>query len=337
MAMSISVLLAGDREFRAALAEALGGDYGLVEVDSVLAAADALLASRAYVAFVDMRGGSPVGVAICRRIRGAASTRLLPVVACADAGLDATVAALDSGADHVIGFPPPAAELKARLRAALRVRLATERLEDASQVIFALANAVEAKDAYTEGHTERVGALAVEAGRLAGLDEETREALRQGGVLHDIGKIGIPNEIINKAGLLTLKERIVMNKHPLIGERICEPLKSLRSLLPIIRWHHEKLDGTGYPDGIKGRAFPVPAQILQLSDIYDAITTDRPYHRARTRASAIEFLHGEANKGWRDHELVKLTGIAAESLNLGRTRDEDIPPPPAPIGQWRTE
>ncbi|TMA24833.1 MAG: hypothetical protein E6J88_10525 [Deltaproteobacteria bacterium] len=101
--------------------------------------------------------------------------------------------------------------------------------------------------------------------------------------------------------------------------------------------HHEKLDGTGYPDGIRGSAFPVPAQILQLADIYDAITTDRPYHRARTRASAVEFLHGEASKGWRDHELVKLIGVAAENLNLGRTRDEDIPAPPAPIGQRRTE
>ena len=184
---------------------------------------------------------------------------------------------------------------------------------------------------------ERVGALAVEAGRLAGLDEEICEALRQGGVLHDIGKIGIPNEIINKAGRLTDKERIVMNKHPIIGERICEPLKSLRHLLPIIRWHHERLDGTGYPDGLKGNQFPVPAQILQLADIYDAVTTDRPYHRARTRANAIEFLHGEASKGWRDHQLVKLIGLAAETLNLGRTRDEDIPPPPAPMGQWRTE
>jgi len=156
-------------------------------------------------------------------------------------------------------------------------------------------------------------------------------------VLHDIGKIGIPNEIINKAGLLTQKERIVMNKHPIIGERICEPLKSLRHLLPIIRWHHEKLDGSGYPDGLKGSAFPVPAQILQLADIYDAITTDRPYHRARTRANAVDFLHGEASKGWRDHELVTLIGIAAEGLNLGRTREEEIPPPPAPFGQWRTE
>jgi putative two-component system response regulator len=335
--MLISVLLAGDARFRSDLAGALGKDYSIVEVDSVNAAADALLAAKPHLAFVDLRNGSQVGVAVCRRIKGAASTRLLPVVACADNGEEATIAALDAGADHVIGYPPPIAELQARVRAALRTRLATDRLEDTSQVIFALANAVEAKDAYTEGHTERVGALAVEAGRLAGLDEETQEALRQGGVLHDIGKIGIPNEIINKAGILTAKERIVMNKHPIIGERICEPLKSLRQLLPIIRWHHEKLDGTGYPDGLKGSQFPVPAQILQLADIYDAITTDRPYHRARTRESAVAFLHGEATKGWRDAELVKLIGLAAENLNLGRTREEDIPPPPAPIGQWRTE
>ncbi|HUJ26900.1 MAG TPA: HD domain-containing phosphohydrolase [Myxococcales bacterium] len=335
--MPHSVLLSGDREFRAVVAAALGDGYGIVEVDTVQAAADALLAGRPSIAFVDMRGKSEVGQAVCRRIKGAASTRLLQVIGCADAGEEALVGALDAGADHVMAFPPPVAELHARMRAATRTRLATERLEDTSQVIFALANAVEAKDAYTEGHTERVGALAVECGRLAGLDEETREALRQGGVLHDIGKIGIPNEIINKAGLLTPKERIVMNKHPIIGERICEPLKSLRQLLPIIRWHHEKLDGTGYPDGLKGTQFPVPAQVLQLADIYDAITTDRPYHRARTRASAVEFLHMEAGKGWRDHELVNLLALAAEKVNLGRTRDEDIPPPPAPIGQWRWE
>src|SRR5207302_8787710 len=194
--MAISVLLAGDQDFRAALGSVIGGDYSFIEVDSVAKAADALLASRPHLVFVDLRNGSQIGVAVCRRIKGAASTRLLPVVACADDGQEATIAALDAGADHVIGYPPPLAELQARVRAALRTRLATDRLEDASQVIFALANAVEAKDAYTEGHTERVGALAVEAGRLAGLDEETCEAPRQGGVLHDIGKIGIPNEII---------------------------------------------------------------------------------------------------------------------------------------------
>jgi putative two-component system response regulator len=336
MADEPRLLLAGDEQFRARVGSALSNNWTLVEANSIAAAAEAVLASRPEAALLDLRPGAE-GDAICRRIKGAAATRLIGVLAFCTDEEEATVAALDAGADQVVPWPPRAADLRARVRAVLRGRAATERLEDATQVIFALANAVEAKDAYTEGHTERVGALADEAGRLAGLDDETREALRQGGVLHDIGKIGIPNEIINKAGRLTDKERVVMNKHPIIGERICEPLKSLRHLLPIIRWHHEKLDGTGYPDGIKGSAFPVPAQILQLSDIFDAITTDRPYHRARTRAGAVEFLIGEARKGWRDAELVRLVGIAADSLGLGRTREEDIPPPPAPIGQWRTE
>ena len=335
--MGAKLLIAGDSAFRIAIEEAVGPGHAVVEASSVSAAAEALLASRPDIAFVDLRGGSVTGAAIVGRIKGAAATKLLPVVAFTDDATAATVAALDLGAEHVMIFPPPVPELRARVRSLMRTRAATDRLEDATQVIYALANAVEAKDAYTEGHTERVGALAVEAARLAGLDDDTQEALRQGGVLHDIGKIGIPNEIINKAGRLTDKERIVMNKHPMIGERICEPLKSLRHLLPIIRWHHERLDGTGYPDGLKGSKFPVPAQILQLSDIYDAITTDRPYHRARTRANAVLFLYSEADKGWRDRELVKLVGIAADNLNLGRTRDEDIPPPPAPVGSWRTE
>ena len=331
------ILISGDSAFRSGVGAALG-TWSVLEAANVAEAADALQAARPALVVVDLRPGAD-GHAVCRRIKGAAATRLLPVIAFidGDGNSDATIAALDAGADHVSPWPPRYAELQARVRAVLRNRAATERLEDATQVIFALANAVEAKDAYTEGHTERVGALADEVGRLAGLDDDTREALRQGGVLHDIGKIGIPNEIINKAGRLTDKERIVMNKHPIIGERICEPLKSLRHLLPIIRWHHERLDGSGYPDGLKGAQFPVPAQILQLADIYDAITTDRPYHRARTRASAVDFLHGEANKGWRDHELVTLIGRAAETLNLGRTREEEIPPPPAPVSQWRTE
>src|SRR5438270_6429384 len=330
------ILISGDSAFRSGVGAALGTTWSVLEAANVAEAADALHAARPEIVIVDLRPGAD-GHAVCRRIKGSAATRRLPVIAFVGDEGDAMIAALDAGADHVSYWPPQGAEMQARIRAVLRNRAATERLEDATQVIFALANAVEAKDAYTEGHTERVGALADEVGRLAGLDDETREALRQGGVLHDIGEIGIPNEDINKAGRLTDKERIVMNKHPLIGERICEPLKSLRHLLPIIRWHHERLDGTGYPDGIKGTKFPLPPQILQLSDIYDAITTDRPYHRARTRAGAIEFLYGEAKKGWRDAELVGLVARAAESLGLGRTREDDIPPPPAPMGQWRTE
>src|SRR5712692_345483 len=309
------ILLTGDSAFRSGVGAVLGTSWTVVEAANVAEAADALLAARPAAVVVDLRPGAD-GHAVCRRIKGAAATRLLPIIGFVTGNGEATVAALDAGADHVAHWPPGGAELQARIRAVLRNRAVTERLEDATQVICALANAV---------------------GRLAGLDDDTREALRQGGVLHDIGKIGIPNEIINKAGRLTDKERIVMNKHPIIGERICEPLKSLRHLLPIIRWHHERLGGTGYPDGIKGSHFPLPSQILQLSDIYDAITADRPYHRARTRSGAIEFLYGEAKKGWRDGALIGLVARAAESLGLGRTREEDIPPPPAPMGQWRTE
>jgi putative two-component system response regulator len=330
-------LLAGGVQFREAARALLPpAAPPLVEVETVSDAAEALLANRFALAVLDLREGE-LGLSVCRRIKGAAATHMVPVLAITDAGEPAVVSALDAGAEHAVAFPPSPRDFQARVRSLLRVRVSTERLEDTTAVIFALANAVEAKDAYTEGHTERVGALAVEVARFAGLDEDAQEALRQGGVLHDIGKIGIPNEILNKPGRLTDKERIVMNKHPLIGERICEPLKSLRHLLPVIRWHHERLDGTGYPDGLRGGQFPVPAQILQLADIYDAITTDRPYHRARTRASAIEFLYGEATKGWRDAELVGLVAKAADALGLGRLTEAEIPPPPAPMGQWRTE
>ncbi len=330
-------LIAGGAPFRAAIRAQLPASTPLpVDVETVSDAAQALLAHRFALAIIDFRAGTQ-GVAVCRRIKGAAATAMLPVLALIDAGEPALLAALEVGVEHAVPFLPSAAELSARVKALLRARIATERLEDTTQVIFALANAVEAKDAYTEGHTERVGALAVEVARLCGLAEDSQEALRQGGVLHDIGKIGIPNEILNKPGKLTDKERIVMNKHPLIGERICEPLRSLAHLLPVIRWHHERLDGSGYPDGLKGSAFPIAPQILQLADIYDAITTDRPYHRARTRASAVEFLYGEASKGWRDPQLVALVAKAAETLGMGRLNEADIPPPPAPIGQWRTE
>jgi len=328
------LLLVGNSEFRAAVRDLVA--VQLTEASGVADSAEAILSQQFALAIVDLRPGAD-GLAVCRRIKGAALTRMMPVIALAGEGEAALIAALDAGADHAVHFPPSAADLMARVRSLLRTRAQTERLEEATQVIFALARAVEAKDPYTEGHTERVGALGVEVARMAGLDDDAQEAVRQGGILHDIGKIGIPTEIINKPGLLTPKEKVVMEKHPIIGERICEPLSSLRHLLPVIRWHHERLDGTGYPDGLRGSAFPVPAQIMQLADIFDAITTDRPYHRARTRANAIEFLYLESKKGWRDAELIGLLARAAEALGMGRISEADIPPPPAPIGQWRWE
>ena len=179
MQSELRILLTGEPAFRSGVGAALGASWTVVEAANVAEAADALLAARPAAVVLDLRPGGD-GHAVCRRIKGAAQTRLLPIIGFVASDGEATVAALDAGADHVTHWPPKGAELQARIRAVLRNRAATERLEDATQVIFALANAVEAKDAYTEGHTERVGALADEVGRLAGLDDETREALRQG-------------------------------------------------------------------------------------------------------------------------------------------------------------
>ncbi len=296
-------------------------------------------ALKADLTLVDLRGDPRMGLALCVHFKSIPALRLVPLLAITEDNAAARATALDAGADDAMSGSgaPFARELQSRVRSHLRVRAQLSRLDDATQVIYALANAVEAKDVYTEGHTERVGQLSALIGRHAGLDADAQDALAKGGVLHDIGKIGIPNALLNKRGVLTAKERIVMNKHPIIGERICEPLRSIRDLCPMIRSHHERLDGSGYPDGLRGDAFPLSAQILQLADIFDAITTDRPYHRARTRQGAVEFMLGEARKGWRDAELVKVCARAAEELGLGRTREEDIPPPPAPIGSWRWE
>ena len=336
---AFKVLVAASSDGAAELVAALAPTFAATAAEVGKKALDAAEGLHPDAAVVDARAGQLASaMAFLGAFKTLAALKNTPIVAVCDDLPAARAAALDAGADDAVGAGAGFdAELTSRVRARLRTREMLGRLDDATQVIYALANAVEAKDAYTEGHTERVGQLAVALGRRAGMDADAQDALLKGGVLHDIGKIGIPNSILNKRGMLTAKERIVMNKHPMIGERICEPLKSIRELLPIIRWHHERLDGTGYPDGLKGNAFPLSAQILQLADIYDAITTDRPYHRARTRDGAVTFMLGEAQKGWRDATLVRLCGEAAEELDLGRTREEDIPAPPAPIGSWRWE
>jgi putative two-component system response regulator len=327
----------GDAALMAApLREMLAPEFELIETAGAAEGLSLALEARPEVVAVDGRAPAE-GLSTCRRLKGDTRTRLLPVMVVASPGLEARIEALEAGADEVLAPPVDRRELRARAANLARGKLLTDRLEDTTLVVFALANAVEAKDAYTEGHTERVGQLSVRMAQRLSLGEDAEDALHKGGILHDIGKIGIPSSIINKPGMLTPAERVVMEKHPMIGERICEPLKSIRDLLPIIRWHHEKLDGTGYPDGLKGDEFPLICQVMQLADIYDAITTDRPYHRARTRDGALEFMLGEAKKGWRDAELVKVCRAAAEDLGFGRMREDEIPPPPAPIHLWRWE
>jgi putative two-component system response regulator len=195
----------------------------------------------------------------------------------------------------------------------LNLKSYTDELERAESVLFALARSIEAKDPYTEGHCERLADHSACLGERLGLSEEEITALRRAGIVHDVGKVAVPDAILLKSGPLTPEEWKVMRDHPVVGERICRPLKSFRLVLPIIRHHHEKLDGSGYPDGLKGEQIPLTARILQIVDIYDALTTERPYKKALSRAEALATMRGEIQRGWWDPKVFD----AFQEIRLG--------------------
>jgi len=244
------------------------------------------------------------GFEVCRHIKATPETRLTPVVLIT--GLTATedrIMGINSGADDFLSKPIDLNELLARTRSLLRLKQYTDELENAEAVLFSLAHSIEARDPYTHGHCERLAEMSARMGERLGVPEEQIKALRRAGVVHDIGKVAVPDSILLKPGPLTSDETKVMQKHPVVGERICAPLKTFRLVLPIIRHHHEKHDGTGYPDKLQGEEIPLTARILQLSDVYDALTTDRPYKVAFTAEVALDLMGEEAERGWWDREL----------------------------------
>jgi len=244
------------------------------------------------------------GFEVCRRIKASPETRLTPVVLVT--GLSATedrVRGLDAGADDFLTKPVDRSELVARVRSLLTLKSFVNELERAESVLFALALSIEGKDPYTKGHCDRLAENSARLGARIGLPQDETTALRRAGVVHDIGKVAVPDSILLKPGPLTPEERKIIQQHPVVGESICAPLKSFRLVLPIIRHHHEKLDGSGYPDGLKGDRIPLTARILSLADVYDALTTERPYKLAFSPVAAWQEMEKEIEKGWWDARL----------------------------------
>ena len=246
------------------------------------------------------------GYEVCRRIKANTATSLVPVVMITS--LDETndrVRALEAGADDYMTKPVDRVELVARVRSALRLKGVYDSLDSAEHVIFALAAAVEAKDPYTEAHTQRVADSARAIGSRMGLGASDLEALYRGGLIHDIGKIGIPDAILLKPGPLDPAELATMRMHPQIGENIVAPLRTGASLLPIIRHHHERFDGTGYPDRLSGAGIPRLARIIAVCDAFDALVNDRPYRARKSLDEAVATLMAGAGTQW-DPEVVQL-------------------------------
>jgi putative two-component system response regulator len=254
---------------------------------------------------MDVMMPGKTGFSACLALKSEPKTRLIPVVLITGlGGIDDRIHGTMCGADDYLSKPVNRRELLARVSSLLRLKEFTDELENAETVLVSLALSIEAKDPYTEGHCERLSKYAVAMAERLNLAPEWRVALRRAGAVHDIGKIAIPEHILCKTGPLTEEEWVLMKQHPVIGERICAPLKTFRLVLPIIRHHHERLDGSGYPDGLRGEEFPLAARILQTVDIFDALTTNRSYHRARSPQDAFALMREEVKKGWRDGPLI---------------------------------
>ena len=279
---------------------------------TVLTAADGLEAlsiierERPEVVLTDVVMPGIDGYELCRAIKSNPTTRLTPVVLVTSLqSRDERLKGINAGADDFLIKPVNPHEVCARVRSLLRLKRYTDELDSAEAVIMSLARTVEARNPYTLGHCQRLSQMGSALGRRLGLGADEVSALTRGGVLHDLGKIGIPDSILLKPAALTVDEFDQMKQHVVIGDRLCSELRCLQVVRPIVRHHHERLDGSGYPDGLRGSAVPLLAQIIGVVDVYDAITTERPYKHALPPSRAFEILASEVARGWRDPALVK--------------------------------
>jgi len=262
------------------------------------------------------------GIEVCARLRSDPANATLPVIMLtARVQLDDVVSGLGAGADDYLAKPFRQPELLARIRGALRLRAALVRMESAHAVVATLANAVEAKDPMTEHHCQRLAMLSARLTARLGLEHEEAETITYGALLHDVGKIGVPESILTKPGPLDDDEWELMRRHPEIGERICRPLSGALGFHLIIRHHHERWDGKGYPDRIGGETIPLGARIVSLADAFDAMTHERPYRKARPVADALAEIHAQAGSQF-DPELAKLFVEVTEGAVDDPTEDE---------------
>ena len=244
------------------------------------------------------------GLDVCASLKNVAETCLTPVVLVSALQERATrIEGLEAGADDFLSKPVDPQELYARVRSLIKLKRLTDDLESAESLFLTLGRFIEARDPFTENHCDRLVDYATALASALNLDPADLDALYRGAFIHDIGKIAIPDRILLKKGKLTHAEYELMKQHPVIGDDLCRTVRSLEDVRPIVRHHHERLDGRGYPDGLAGDAIPMLARIVTIVDVFDALTTDRPYRKAMTVGAALQIMHDDAKRGWCDPAL----------------------------------
>ena len=304
--ITATILVADDQAANRELLEELLTAQGckVITVPDGAAAVEELARTRIDLVILDVMMPRMNGLEVCEKIKNSPETYLIPVIMITSlSDKQDRLEGIKVGADDFLSRPVDRTELLARVQSLLKLKQRTDELEQAEAVLFSLARSIEGKDPYTHGHCERLAQYSALLGEHLKLSEEQLVALRRAGVVHDVGKIAVPDAILLKPGRLTVEEWALIKAHPVVGERICAPLKSFRFVLPIIRHHHEKFDGSGYPDGLRGEAIPVTARVLQVVDVFDALTTDRPYKKAFSVTDALQTMKEEVAKGWWDPHI----------------------------------
>jgi putative two-component system response regulator len=301
-----TILVADDQAANRELLEELLTSQGfkVITVSDGAEVIQELTRTQVDLVLLDVMMPRLTGFQACEKIKNNPETYLIPVILItALSDKQDRIEGIKMGADDFLSRPVDRTELLARVGSLLRLKQRTDELERAESVLFSLAQSIEGKDPYTHGHCERLAEYSARLGEQLGVSEDQITALRRAGIVHDVGKIAVPDAILLKPGRLTPDEWTIIREHAVVGERICAPLKSFRLVLPIIRHHHEKLDGSGYPDGLRGEAIPLTARVLQIVDVYDALTTDRPYKKAFSITDALQTMKEEVSKGWWDPHI----------------------------------
>lgn len=293
--------------------------YRVVEAENGEVALEKISQQSFDIVLLDKRMPGMNGDEVCYRIRNHLEELLLPIVmVTGDNSADDLAKSMKIGATDFIKKPYNPSELLSRVDAAIQRKRLTDQLDNSETLLFALARMVEAKDSHTGDHCSRLAYSSGVFARKLGLDEVDITALRRGAILHDIGKLGIPDKVLLKEGKLNKDEFELIKNHSVIGAQLCSGLKSMQPTLPIIRHHHERWNGSGYPDGLKGEDIPYLARVFQILDVYDALSSERPYKKAFTAEQVIDIFETEAENGWYDPELI------AVFMEILRTQPEDL-------------
>lgn len=309
-----------DVEIRAVLRKLLfNSGYAVEEAGTAEEATEKLRDVEFDLVLLDLGLPDRSGHEVLEAIRSDPATRLLPVVVLTgNATKEEKLRAIREGVTDFIAKPFSAEELVPRVRSLVMLKHFSDEHEHAERVILTLARTIDARDPYTAGHSGRVAEYADRIGARVGIDPVARLEMRRGALFHDLGKIVIPDAILRKPGALTADERLVIEQHPVVGHELLSPMRTMRKTLPVVYSHHERLDGSGYPDGLSGNDLSMSVRIVTVSDVFDALTSDRAYREALKVETAFEILYEGVSKGWWDHDVVEeLRGVIAEHGVIG--------------------